>query len=146
MTPLLPKVAIMPPKQSKHVVTPKKPLVEIVKQPPKQKTIKQKQPTTPIVVPVTRPTPIRRKTIKNLPATKHRSIKLSTTAKRRIDAIEKFKNDVEVVSINAIKNKLIGAGLITANSRAPEEVLRDIYKNHALSGGSILVTRPHTSS
>lgn len=123
----------------------RKTVIQVIDTKPKKtklvpKTLKK---TDSIVVPVVHALPVvqKRKTLKHLP-TKQRSIKLSTTAKRKRDAVEKIKNDIEVVPIQTIKDKLVKEGLITPHSRAPEEVLRDMYKNHTLASGVILVTRP----
>lgn len=123
----------------------RKTVVQVIDTKPKKtklvpKTLKK---TDSIVVPVVHAAPViqKRKTLKHTP-TKQRSIKLSTTAKRKRDAVEKIKSDIEVVPIQTVKDKLVKEGLITAHSRAPEEVLRDMYKNHTLASGVILVTRP----
>lgn len=137
------------PPHAKQPQPTRKTVVQVIEKPKKSKPVpKTLKKTDTIVVAVapaqTKPKTVAavqpRKTAKHTP-TKQRSIKLSTTAKRKRDAVEKIKTDIETVPIKTIKDKLVGAGLITAGSRAPDDVLRDMYKNHTLAGGVILVTR-----
>ncbi len=55
------------------------------------------------------------------------------TAKRRRDSVEKMKKTVDTMSIAKIREKLVSKGLIKKTSKAPEDILRDIFRNHLLA-------------
>ena len=48
------------------------------------------------------------------------------------------------MNIDAIRKSLVEQGLIKKNSNAPEEVLRDMYKDHSLTNGSVIITKMYT--